>query len=879
MLNIKSLLCRRHWLQGVVCIILMGMLLFWGCKPNTPEPKRSTTPVEKNDDPRDSVPSAPKEKGKEDAPTEVIPPHTSDPEADTPPAGEEKPKEEGKEDVSTEVAPPHTSDPETGTPPADGKKPDDTTPPAGAEKPKDEGKDDAPTEVTPPNTPDSPKAEPQPSSPITGGGNTGNTGTVTPPASTGEPVPLQPAATPFPVSNNPEEESSEALNAKLLKVFTDLSCSRLKDDARLQDVEALPATFNYLARTLQSGTYPLEEQRYRIQEYNAYTPAIKMSQKFHTRKYSKLNSPTGMYIPKGGKRVIRVLASGIGDKKITLGTVEHQNQEADYQYFLKDGLNEFPFYGGGLLYVFYNSMTPRQERPIKLHFPPNPNAEEWAQVGYNLWDKSVDKTQTKMKALIDKCQAPIFILRGDITFYSFATSDLKDLMRTRASFDAKRIMDRWDSILSWTEEIVGLDEARQKGEFNNQMQFSTIDGIGIWAGDGHVNTSIIRRESRTPNHIQSIWDWVLPEDMDKGQRRQLTAGHELGHMQQGGINWAGVTESSNGVAENYVIYKLGKYGSQGETLMSLSKNRYAKDPVPFLRFGYPRNEKGEYEPYHYTNRTMSNEYGLYQGEDAELHTRMFWQLWMYTELCGEKPGAYREIYRLGRMAADANPTVQPGELQLRFAQNVARVLQMDMTEFFDAWGFFLPLQEFTLFAYSPYTAKVTPEMIAQTKAFMKQFPRKCPPIQYMEDRYYSPNAFNGMNRTHSVEGCDVGHYTTYCANKQITDPRQITYTVNELGIAHIDGNQKHLAVAYELRKRTAGTGIGEVLWFSNMYTFKIPEHVRMQQYDMYAVQADGKRIKVELQSSPMLRSAHKYELPSRPRSEGFRCSACRHEHP
>ena len=52
-----------------------------------------------------------------------------------------------------------------------------------------------------------------------------------------------------------------------------------------------------------------------------------------------------------------------------------------------------------------------------------------------------------------------------------------------------------------------------------------------------------------------------------------------------------------------------------------------------------------------------------------------------------------------------------------YARNVAKAANMDMTEFFDAWGFFIPVS-FKLYAYGSFSYTVTQDMINQTLAYM-----------------------------------------------------------------------------------------------------------------------------------------------------------------
>lgn len=131
----------------------------------------------------------------------------------------------------------------------------------------------------------------------------------------------------------------------------------------------------------------------------------------------------------------------------------------------------------------------------------------------------------------------------------------------------------------------------------------------------------------------------------------------------------------------------------------------------------------------------ANKYGLYQGEASEMHMRLNQQLWTYFERIGKKPNTIRKIFEQGRTPEFWLPFNDPGAAQLMYARNVAKAANMDMTEFFDAWGFFIPVS-FKLYAYGSFSYNVTQDMINQTLAYMKTFSTKCPPIEYIEDRRY-----------------------------------------------------------------------------------------------------------------------------------------------
>ena len=161
---------------------------------------------------------------------------------------------------------------------------------------------------------------------------------------------------------------------------------------------------------------------------------------------------------------------------------------------------------------------------------------------------------------------------------------------------------------------------------------------------------------------------------------------------------------------------------------------------------------------------------------------------------------------------------------------IIEAANMDMTEFFDAWGFFIPVS-FKLYAYGSFSYTVTQDMINQTLAYMKTFSTKCPPIEYIEDRRYQVGA-KGNQKGISEDGGDVGYFETFQNKVKIT--KTVSYTVSGRTYTVTNGEQ---AVAFELIKD------GKKVWFANRFVFTVPAEADIEGAELYAVQADGQRIK------------------------------------
>ena len=164
-----------------------------------------------------------------------------------------------------------------------------------------------------------------------------------------------------------------------------------------------------------------------------------------------------------------------------------------------------------------------------------------------------------------------------------------------------------------------------------------------------------------------------------------------------------------------------------------------------------------------------------------------------------------------------------------FARSAAKVANMDLTDFFDMWGFFVPVDD-QIEQYGTWQYTVTEEMIEETKNYMATLPAPKHALQYIEDRRKSD--FPASDDRYSTVG-DVGYYEQFKDNQKIT--KNISYTLSGRTVTISDGDE---AVAFEWQKE------GKVIFFSNFFEFTVPESISLEDARLYAVQANGERIPI-----------------------------------
>lgn len=577
------------------------------------------------------------------------------------------------------------------------------------------------------------------------------------------------------------------LENTLLTVFSDVTCSALKEGVTDEQINALPDYFVRLAKALQNNTYDPHEKEFRIREYAPYSIPEEWATKLMTKKYSNLDNPTGISVQQGDE--IIVLVGDTHGQQISLQSIWESGEEykqtnvSGEVYFLSPGINKLTMRKEGQLFVMYNTdLTSPDAQPVKIHIPMGSGKVT------GFFDLKEHKTDEKYAELLKKATHKYFCVRGERIMFYFHTAKMQEFVPNQIL----SAINLWDDIIGWEQELMGIEDVRPS-QVNNHIFAISPEGSYMWATDyciGFVYTYL--------NNI------LLKENVMANKDNAWGPAHEIGHIHQAAINWPGSTESSNNLFSNYILYKLGKYCSRGSELNDLADSRFVR-------------KKAWYN--------MGD--ATHQGEDTETHMRMNWQLWNYYHRCGHNPKFWQTLFKLLR--EDRITESDPGGAQLKFAMKASEAAGEDLTDFFDLWGFFIPGED-TIEQYGTWKYKVTEEMIQEAKTFMKKFPKPKHAFQYIEDRKAGDTGLD-------TKPSDTGYYTQFEGEVKAVSPN-ISYTVSGRKYTVENGEN---AVAFELRKNSAE---GELVYFFNMFSYDIPAGVELGNAKLCAVQADGKRIEI-----------------------------------
>lgn len=295
--------------------------------------------------------------------------------------------------------------------------------------------------------------------------------------------------------------------------------------------------------------------------------------------------------------------------------------------------------------------------------------------------------------------------------------------------------------------------------------------------------------------------------------------HETGHINQGLYNMAGCTEISNNNFSQINTWlqgsNTGRGGAWKEAQASFHKGVFWQ------------------------------EYNLWQ------RSRAYFQLWLYFHLMEHDTTFYPRLFdkfRKTPMTRSTNANNPGSGLTdyLRFAKFACDVAQADLSEFFQFWGFFVPLKNYEVGDYTNSYFTTTQQEINQTIAYMQQYPKKLGNILFIDERIEKypanyPGMPEGAMRLPTTPGVNPGDASTVGQTGMFTmfvdDPDYKQYTcVASPTTGKVVVSQSSGKGAVGFKVYNADHKLVNVY---NTYTFILPEEIRSQPYYIKVALGDG----------------------------------------
>lgn len=604
---------------------------------------------------------------------------------------------------------------------------------------------------------------------------------------------------------------------RLLTYFTDEACTELNatyaaytDDAlRLAlAADGIPAGVQDIAVKVKNNTWATREKEFRIHSYEPYADPVTWRSKLKTYSYTYMNNPTGinaalgdmLYVFVGGdvpENATLYLAGQYGFNPITSGTMGMA---------LKKGFNAMRVPDDGAsLFVLYTVDTGDQTRKVADYPNLTIHIEGGTVNGY--WDKN-RHTDTDYQEMLAATSSDYFFIKGDRHILHVSSANMKTLMPNAIT----ACINWWDEMTRWEQELMGIckdvaDGKREAAPDNltgGEDFYPTYFNGHMLARCGEGLSGLYATEFLT-NYYGGAENLILNYSPDNSDFDAWAPAHECGHVHQGAINMAGTSETTNNLFSNVVLYRTGKQMSRGEKLAQVLAD-FEAGKSWYLRSDFER-------------------------------MRMFWQLYLYYHVAGHNKAFYPTLFKLLRETPlQRVSTVDAATESLRFVEKCCEAAGEDLTDFFTAWGFFVPVENLVLDDYGTFTVTATPEAIAATKATISSYPVKNSAILLIEDR------IEATERTDGVEGNKLTYDVAVGEAGALGQ-----YTEFAVGATATTGSYVSAQTGTTLTMQgTGGVGFlvydadGNLAAFSNSYSFELPlDLAESGNYNVVVIDADG----------------------------------------
>jgi hypothetical protein len=478
----------------------------------------------------------------------------------------------------------------------------------------------------------------------------------------------------------------EALKADM-KFFADASCSQLKASVRIKDLADFKSELlKTVAAGMLDGQY---DKTYRAASYEAYPSPRELGRTLKLGDgFSRYENITGICLEPGenvvfvgnsqGKELsllipdwMRKPAAGIRPEKDPNGWGLHK-QEAG----LKEGVNVIHVKKGGNAYVSYFDDHAEQAPKVTVHFPMGK---------VNGFFDASKHTDADWNRLLDHAVSPVMDARGKHIQVAYPVEWFNVYTRGKGV----ELINNYDAMLNHHYTLMGLVKYKKvpKNRILARVNFNFYmfrDGDGV-AYLGNKGTMGMVADPKVVIVGDPCWGFC----------------HEVGHaLQMRQMTWGGMTEVSNNI---FSLYTGGKMGN--ESRLKAQKN-----------YASARKNIVEAQP----KKSFLHV--------ADVFDRLvpFWQLHLYFSRSGQ-PDLYADVMEEMRRRPDAGSGDDSIRNQFEFVKICCDVAKLDLTDFFDKWGFFW-VGNITVNDYRRYHYTITQQMVDDAKSYIAKRQYKKPVV-------------------------------------------------------------------------------------------------------------------------------------------------------
>lgn len=609
---------------------------------------------------------------------------------------------------------------------------------------------------------------------------------------------------------------TEVSTSQLTQFFTNTACTELKStyasysDAALRTaMSGLPTTVQDMAIKVKNNTWitysgwDKTEKTFRVADYKAYSSSSRWTSIIGLGyNFGRLTNPTGIWVSTGD--FLQVYVGDIPNGQVVQLEVADEYQASGTTYALHQGMNALRMASAGSCFISYEvDNTSDGKAPytaIDSYAPVTVHIEGGTVNGYFDLTKGYtnsDWTKLKSKLLTGNC---VELKTSNLLFHMHT-----DLVKAACPEKMVELLGEWDKILNMEYSLMGLEA--YDGYWNNMLSVTDM------TGDSYMHATTYG----TYYNVTTVPDVMSYESLSAGSVLWGPA-HENGHVFQQYINMVGQTEVSNNVFSNVAVYNNGHLTSRAANISTTFQNM--------------------------ANNVFWNDRDIWE------RTHLYFQLYQFFHILGKKTDFYPELFKALRndpMIHTGNTFISASDDYLKFYKKCCAVSGYDLTEFFQAYGFFVipAMTSYTLNGvtknaykitdYSDYYLTVTQAEIDAAKQAVANMHLPKANIIFIEDRITAPaatysGAAAGAKKTaYSSEypigaAGETGQYTTFgdvCSAYK--------YNVSDGGTVVMQGTG---AVGFKVYDNN-----GTLRGIYNTYTFRLP--AGLTDYTIVAAAGNG----------------------------------------
>ena len=517
------------------------------------------------------------------------------------------------------------------------------------------------------------------------------------------------------------------LQKELDSLFVDKQCTTLRDTIATLTDEELAQNIHFAALTdamkemvlkvknntwqqYTNGDYTADYERFfRVADYHVYSNNVTMANSSNftmSNVFGRLSGPTGIVADKGDIIYIYVSATPSSYAELMLEAVSTEGvagaNPTGTQTPLRAGLNLVQFTEKKVLYVLYQlkeTTTASLYMRLNRYNDVTVHIEGGQLNGY--WDATRGMTNDDWKLLQkDLLKASPYV---NLKTQRLVFQMDKDLVVAAEPNEMEGLMRLWDKIVENEDRYMGVEDFEGKynniwNAFSGASSYMHATTYGTWYSEGTIST--VMNYQKMTNGGGNLWG----------------PSHEIGHNHQGSINVIGTTESSNNMFSNINTFESG----------ILNSRRY----YPSQNFDYMASQT----PWLQRNIWMT--------------TGMFFQLYLYFHAQHHDdnflPNLFRKMRKnpISKWSGPGNggPTSYGKDDYLHLAKMICDVAQADLSEFFEAYGMFIPVEMLHVEDYANYDVTTTQAHIDAAKAYMQKYEKKLGNIMFIDDRIIKKKA-------------------------------------------------------------------------------------------------------------------------------------------